>query len=251
MMTMAGKAALALLGGMALAAAQPAAAVPGDFEARADALLERAFPADGPGAAVIVTENGRTVYVRGRGLADVAAGRPIAPDTVFRLGSITKQFTAAVILQLANEGRLSLDDPLSRFLPDYPAPGAGATVRQLLNHTVGIQSYTGIPGWMVEANTARPHTTAEMIAAFRGLKVDSPFGPFEYRAVDHQATMGAWVGKTAVKDGKPVMVDWSYRDGKDHLRDDQGCHGRPQSSRPMSRPPSRRVTASPEPATTA
>lgn len=170
------KAAFGLLGGIALAAAQPAAAVPHDFTDRADALIESAYPADGPGAAVIVTENGRTVYSRGRGLADVEARRPIEPDTVFRLGSITKQFTAAVVLQLAQEGRLSLDDPLSRFFPDYPEPGARATVRQLLNHTVGIQSYTGIPGWMVEENTARPHSTAEMVAIFRDLPSPSEPG---------------------------------------------------------------------------
>jgi CubicO group peptidase (beta-lactamase class C family) len=88
---------------------------------------------------------------------------------VFRLGSITKQFTAAVVLQLVAEGKMSLDDPVSRFFPDYPQPGASATVRQLLNHTSGIQSYTSIPGWMTEANTNRPYTTAEAVAVFRDL----------------------------------------------------------------------------------
>jgi D-alanyl-D-alanine carboxypeptidase len=166
----------AFLAFVILAWTAPAAAVPSDFEARANAYLDSAYPADGPGAAVIVTQGGRTVYARGRGMADLATGTPIGPETVFRLGSITKQFTAAVILQLADEGRLSLDDPLSRFLPDYPAPGAGATVRQLLNHTVGVQPYTGIPGWMVEANTNRAYTTDEMIAVFRDLPALAPPG---------------------------------------------------------------------------
>lgn len=154
----------------------PAAALPADFETRANAYLESAYPPDGPGAAVIVTQGGRTVYVRGRGLADIEAGTPIGPETVFRLGSITKQFAAAIILQLADEGRLSLDDPVSRFLPDYPAPGSGATVRQLLNHTGGIQSYTGIPGWMAEANTNRAYTTDELVAVFRDLPAPSQPG---------------------------------------------------------------------------
>lgn len=144
-----------------------AAAPPADLEARADAIVEAAYPADGPGAAVIITQGGRTIYARGRGLADVEARTPITPDNVFRLGSITKQFTAVVILQLVQEGRISLDDPLSRFIPDYPQPGASATVRQLLNHTSGIQSYTGIPGWMAGDNPARARTTDEMIAEFR------------------------------------------------------------------------------------
>ena len=65
---------------------------------------------------------------------------------------------------------------MSRFFPDYPRPGASATVRQLLNHTSGIASYTAIPGWMTEANTNRSYTTAEMIALFRDLPSPTPPG---------------------------------------------------------------------------
>jgi D-alanyl-D-alanine carboxypeptidase len=167
----AGVSAAAIVAAPGVTLAQPA-----DFRAKADAIVQAAYPADGPGAAVIVTRGGRTVYAAGRGLADLETRRPITPDTVFRFGSITKQFTAAVILQLVAEGRLSLDDPITRFFPDYPQPGGGATVRQLLNHTSGIQSYTGIPGWMVEANTNRPHSTAEMVALFRDLPSPTPPG---------------------------------------------------------------------------
>ncbi len=166
-------AAFALLPAMSLAT--PVAAAPADLKAQIDAYLATAWPADGPGVAVIVTQGGKTVYEGGRGLADVANKAPVTPATVFRIGSITKQFSAAVILQLVAEGKLSLDDPLSKFVPGYPAPGGAATVRQLLNHTVGVQSYTGIPGWMVEANTARAFTTTEMIAQFRDRP--SPFQP--------------------------------------------------------------------------
>jgi CubicO group peptidase (beta-lactamase class C family) len=168
---------MAIAFAVTVAAVQPALAVPADFAAKADAILKEAFPADGPGAAAIVTQGGRTVYAKGQGLADVEAKRPITADTVFRLGSITKQFSAAVVLQLADEGKLSLDDPVSKYVPSLPQPGASATVRQLLNHTVGVQSYTGIPGWMTEANTSRPHSTAEMIALFKDLP--SPSKPGE------------------------------------------------------------------------
>ena len=154
-------------------AATPALAAPPDLRERADALLAGSFPADGPGASVIITDDGQTAYSGGRGLADVEARTAISPQTVFRIGSITKQFTAAIILQLVDEGRISLDDPVSRFLPDYPQPGAGATVAQLLNHTVGIQTYTGIPGWMVEANTNRAYSTDELVAVFRDLPAPS------------------------------------------------------------------------------
>lgn len=143
------------------------AATAGEIDAPAQAILEAAFPADGPGGAAIVTRRGEVVYVGARGLADISTGRPIDVDTTFRLGSITKQFTAALTLKLVDQGRLSLDDPLSKFVPGYPEPGGHVTVRQLLNHTSGIQSYTSIPGWMVEANTSRAFTTTEMIAEFR------------------------------------------------------------------------------------
>jgi CubicO group peptidase (beta-lactamase class C family) len=157
------------------ATSAPALAVPADFAAKADALIARSYPADGPGAAVIVTERGKTVYARGQGMADIAAGKPITPATVFRLGSITKQFSAAVLMQLVQEGKVALDDPLSKYLPDYPQ-GQGITIRQLLNHSSGVQSYTGIAGWMVEKNTSRALTTDELIAEFKDLPPPSKPG---------------------------------------------------------------------------
>ena len=158
-----------------LLSAAPAAALPADFKAKADKMLADAYAANGPGAAVIVTENGKTVYVAGRGLADIERKVAITPATHFRLGSITKQFTAAAIMKLVEQGKVSLDDPLSKYLPDYPAASASATVRQLLNHSGGMMSYTNIPGWMVEAQTGRPYTTDQLIATFKD--VAPPFKP--------------------------------------------------------------------------
>lgn len=198
---------------MALKMAAPAAALPADFKAKADALLAIAYPAAGPGAAVIVVDDGKPVYAAGRGLADVAAKRPITPDTVFRLGSITKQFAAAIMLQLVDEGKVSLDDKLSKFLPDYPQPGADATVAQLLNHTVGVQSYTGIPGWMVEANTNKAYTTEQMIAQFKDLPAPSkPGEKFEYNnsgyvlvgAVIEQVTGKPWYQNVEERIARPL-----------------------------------------------
>lgn len=158
--------------GLGMMMAAPAASVPADFAKRADALVNTAYAADAPGAAVLVMDDGKIVYAAGRGLADVAGKKAISPDTVFRLGSITKQFTAALVLQLVEEGKLSLADPLSKFLPDYPAPGASATVAQLLNHTSGIPSYTGIPGWMAGPKPAQALTTEGLIAEFKAMPVE-------------------------------------------------------------------------------
>ena len=156
----------------ALAMAAQASALPADFNAKADAVLASSYAADAPGAAAIVVDDGKVVYASGRGLADVAGKRAITPDTVFRLGSITKQFTSAVILQLVEEGKVSLSDPLSKFLPDYPKPGSDATVAQLLNHTSGIQSYTGIPGFMSGPKPSQPFTTAALVAEFKDMPVE-------------------------------------------------------------------------------
>jgi CubicO group peptidase (beta-lactamase class C family) len=184
---------------LALAMAAPAGAIPPDFKAKADALLKQSFPAAGPGAAVIVTDDGKIVYEGAQGLADIAANRPITAQTVFRMGSITKQFSAAIMLQLAAEGKLSLDDKLSKFLPDFPKPGADATVAQLLNHTVGVQSYTNIPGWMGEKNTAKAYTTDEMIAQFKDLP--SPSRPGEKWAYNNSGyvLVGAVIEKVTSK----------------------------------------------------
>jgi CubicO group peptidase (beta-lactamase class C family) len=125
---------------------------------------------------VVVSRGGRILFEGGRGLADRKTGRRITPDGVFRLGSITKQITAAAVLQLVADGKISLDDPVSKFLPNYPGPSGSATIRQLLNHTSGIPSYNDIPGWMVEANTSRPHTTVQLISVFQDLPSASPPG---------------------------------------------------------------------------
>jgi D-alanyl-D-alanine carboxypeptidase len=192
----------------ALAMAVPAQALPADFKARADELLNKSFPADQPGAAVIVTDDGKVVYAAGRGLADVDAKRPVTPNTVFRMGSITKQFSAAIMLQLVAEGKVSLDDRLSKFFPDYPKPGADATVAQLLNHTVGVQSYTGIPGWMVEAKTNRAYTTEQMIAEFKDLPAPSkPGEKWDYNNSGY-VLVGAVIEKVT---GKPWHVNVDER----------------------------------------
>lgn len=157
-----------ILPGLGIAEPAPAQqARSAEFRTQADAMLAAAYPADQPGAAAVVMRRGRVIYRAGRGLANIEARRPITPHTVFRLGSITKQFTAAVILQLVQEGRISLEDPVSRFYPDYPQPGARATVRQLLSHTSGIRSYTTVREWTVPENFSRAHTTDEMIAISR------------------------------------------------------------------------------------
>lgn len=133
----------------------------------AEGILQAAFAADGPGVVAIVTKNNKTVFIAGQGLANIETGTPITRDTVFRMGSITKQFSAATIMLLVEEGLIDLDAPIRTYLPDYPEPGATVSVRQLLNHTSGIPSYTAIPGVMAPENTVRELSTEQIIAIFR------------------------------------------------------------------------------------
>ncbi|HVL38749.1 MAG TPA: serine hydrolase domain-containing protein [Fimbriimonadaceae bacterium] len=108
-------------------------------ETHVDRLFDRYLKS--PGAAVAVVLDGKPVLLKGYGLADVATSRPIDPDTTFDLASVSKQFTAASVLILAQRGRLSLDDPLTKFFPTFPAWGKKVTVRHLLNHTSGLPDY--------------------------------------------------------------------------------------------------------------
>jgi CubicO group peptidase (beta-lactamase class C family) len=97
--------------------------------------------AGGPGAGVLVVQDGRIALEKGYGLAVVEQGIPIRADTRFLLASVTKQFTAMAIMILAERGKLSYDDPLSKFFPEFPAYADSITVRHLLNHLGGLPEY--------------------------------------------------------------------------------------------------------------
>ena len=112
-----------------------------DRETKIDALMQAYSDPHGPGASVLVVSDGAIVARRSYGQADVEAGIAATPHTNYRLASVTKQFTALAILMLSERGKLSLDDPISRFFPEFPAYGAGITIRQLLTHTSGLPDY--------------------------------------------------------------------------------------------------------------
>ncbi|WP_372014527.1 serine hydrolase domain-containing protein [Pseudoxanthomonas sp. 10H] len=124
---------------LAMLSGTPAAPA-GDPVAAVDALM-RDYDGRVPGAAVLVLRDGEPLLRRGYGLADLEAGVATSPETNYRLASVTKQFTAAAILLLAEDGRLTLEDPVKRWLPSLPAAAEAVTVRQLLSHTSGLVDY--------------------------------------------------------------------------------------------------------------
>ncbi|MGE0555248.1 MAG: serine hydrolase domain-containing protein [Gemmatimonadales bacterium] len=107
-----------------------------------DSIVEAARTARSiPGVAVAVVRGSDTILIRGYGLADVENDVAMTPDAVFQIASVSKQFTAAAILRLAEQGRLSLDDDLTRFMPDFVTSGRHVTLYHLLAHTHGMQEY--------------------------------------------------------------------------------------------------------------
>ena len=113
---------------------------------------------------VLVAQHGQPIYSRAFGLADRERQRPATADTSFRIGSVTKQFTAAAILKLEQDGKLSVSDPVSKHLPGYTGPAKDVTIHQLLTHTGGVPSYTDDPS--VLARKAQRWSVVQLLATF-------------------------------------------------------------------------------------
>jgi CubicO group peptidase (beta-lactamase class C family) len=116
-----------------------------------------------PGCAVGVSEGGRQTLARAYGMADLEHDIKNSPDTIFEAGSVSKQFTAAAVLLLARDGKLSLDDSIRKYMPEVPDYGAPLTIRHMLNHTSGLRdwgSVAGIAGW---PRTSRAYTHAHVL----------------------------------------------------------------------------------------
>ncbi len=134
------------------------------FAEEATKKLNELVQGETSGFAVLVARDGKVELQGGFGLADLEKKTPISVETKFRIGSISKQFTAAAILRLVEEGKLSLDDPISKFFSDFPR-GETVKVRQLLTHTSGLHSYTDKPEFL--GRVTQPISADELIAWFR------------------------------------------------------------------------------------
>jgi len=138
-------------------------------ELLADSLLARTIAGDSPGAEVLVSQNGLILYEKALGLADIGNRVKVTPDTKFRIGSVTKQFTAAAILKLQEEGKLNVNDVVSKYIPDYPR-GDEITIHHLLTHTSGIHSFTEKPDFMKTVTMEK--TPDEIISMFKDDDLD-------------------------------------------------------------------------------
>lgn len=150
---------LPLIAGLLLA--QPAHS--GRLERQLDRYLEAVFAPEEPGATVIVIRDGEVLVRDAYGLADLELQVPMEAEHVLRIGSVTKQFTGAGIALLQQDGVLSVDDPVTRFLPDFDHK---VTIRQLLHHTSGVFNYTDDWDYMAGNGIRRELSTDELIEVF-------------------------------------------------------------------------------------
>lgn len=144
------------------------------------AAIDRAAQAaieagESPGLQVAVFKDGAPVLVKGYGSANLELKVPMANDSVFRIGSVTKQFTAAALLKLQEEGKLSLNDKLAKYYPAYPR-AADVTLVQMLHHTSGLHSYTDDQA-MMEREAAVTLTTDQWVERFARMPKTQDFEP--------------------------------------------------------------------------
>ena len=159
--------ALLLLAALSLSTATGAAAEIGDKPAAIEALVKTYEDTQNFNGAVLVAEKGRVIFKKGFGLADREWNVPNAPDTKFRLGSITKQFTSMLVLELVQEKKLDLQGRLSSYLPFYRKDtGDKITIHHLLTHTSGIPDYTDQVERLAVEAVRDPYPPAEFVAKF-------------------------------------------------------------------------------------
>jgi CubicO group peptidase (beta-lactamase class C family) len=133
-----------------------------------DAIAKRVIAQQGVvGASVLMARGNRIIFHKGYGFADLALEAPAKDETVYHVVGPMMPFTGIAVMQLVERGKLSLDDDISKFIPEFPLQGHRVTVRQLLNHTSGIVDYHYL-GDPIEATSRQPKALDEVMALYSG-----------------------------------------------------------------------------------
>ncbi len=173
-----------------------------DAKTFAKEYFNRGVDADSAGLSYLVVQNGEVLVKGGIGLADIEKQRPITTTTAFRIGSVTKQFAMVSIMQLQEQGKLSIEDPLAKYLPGFPR-GDEVTLRQMLNHTSGIRTYTiGDEFWSQVAQSIKTEDLVKRIESF-----DYDFEPGTYWSYSNSGyfLLGVIIEKIT---GQPLDAYW-------------------------------------------
>ncbi|HEY1200263.1 MAG TPA: serine hydrolase domain-containing protein [Niastella sp.] len=147
--------------------------------AKADSLILTVFKdKDGPGGVFMIAKNGKAIYQKAFGKANLELNVDLSPENVFQLGSMTKQFTAVAVLMLEEQGKLNVKDPISKYIPDYPS-GDKITIHHLLTHTSGIKDFTKMKS--ISTIAQKDMTPKMMVDFFKNEPADFlPGEKFEY-----------------------------------------------------------------------
>jgi len=189
-----------------LASSIAAAELPADLRAKVDDLAQHTLANTGvPSASIAIVQDGEITYLRAYGNARLNPGTPATPSMRYSVGSISKQFTAAAILLLAEDGKLSLDDPVSRFVPDLTR-GNEVTIRELLSHTSGYQDYW--PQDYVMPSMLKPVTADKILDTWARKPLDfDPGTQWQYSNTNF-VIAGLIIEKAS---GKPLLQFLSQR----------------------------------------
>jgi CubicO group peptidase (beta-lactamase class C family) len=183
------------------------AAIAQDKTQKIDDLLKAYYDYGQFNGSVLVAEKGKFVYKKGFGMANMEWEIPNQPDTKFRIGSVTKQFTATLVLQLVDEGKIKLDGKLSDYLPDYRKDTGGKiTVHHLLNHTSGVPSYTSRPDFFADVSRD-PYSVADFVKKFASGELEfEPGSKYNYNNSGY-FLLGAIIEKVSGKSYETALKE--------------------------------------------
>jgi CubicO group peptidase (beta-lactamase class C family) len=176
-----------------------------------DGLLKQYYDYGQFNGSILVADKGKIIYEKGFGMANMEWSIPNQPDTKFRIGSITKQFTATLILQLIEEDKIKLDGKLSDYLADYRKDtGERVTIHQLLNHTSGIPDYTNRREFFAE-NSRNPYSVPDFVKKFASGDLEfEPGSKFNYSNSGY-SVLGAIIEKVTGKSYETVLTERIFK----------------------------------------
>jgi CubicO group peptidase (beta-lactamase class C family) len=176
-----------------------------------DGLLKQYYDYGQFNGSILVAEKGKIIYEKGFGRANMEWAIPNQPDTKFRIGSVTKQFTAALVLQLVEEGKIKLDGKIADYLPDYRKDTGGkVTIHQLLNHTSGIPSYTSRPNFLAEVSR-NPYSVTDFVKKFASGDLEfEPGSKFSYNNSGY-SLLGAIIENVTGKSYETVLTERIFK----------------------------------------
>jgi CubicO group peptidase (beta-lactamase class C family) len=176
-----------------------------------DGLMKQYYDYGQFNGSILVAEKGKIIYEKGFGMANMEWAIPNQPDTKFRIASVTKQFTAALVLQLVEEGKIKLDGKISDYLTDYRKDTGGkVTIHQLLNHTSGIPDYTKRPKFSAEISR-NPYSVADFVKNFASGDLEfEPGSKYSYSNSGY-SLLGAIIEKVTGKTYATVLTERIFK----------------------------------------